>query len=83
VRSRRDVNVVSLEGSNSAKVLVEKSDSNMAIRYALALADEEASSGTAERGNWNPLTVSNIAPYSTFGMAWSNFAQVLKAEPFA
>lgn len=82
-RSRRDLPFVSLENANSAKQLVENSDSEMAIHYAFALAEGEASPRSAETDNWNPPRMSTIAPYSTFGMAWSNFARVLKAEPFA
>ncbi|NWE12492.1 dermonecrotic toxin domain-containing protein [Pseudomonas yamanorum] len=83
VRSRRDVNIVSLEDSKTAKALVEKSDSDMAIKYALALAEGEASTGNVERGFWDPLTISDIEPNSSFGIVWANFTAALKAEPFA
>lgn len=85
-RNRRDLapdpaQPTATEANSSSRTLVTQGDSELALLSANALLEryiaiEEKRALPAQE------TVSNIPPFSTFGLAWSKLSALLTGEPF-
>ncbi|WP_112195430.1 dermonecrotic toxin domain-containing protein [Pseudomonas sp. LG1E9] len=71
----------STETNSSPRTIVTQGDSELALLSANAMLERYIAI-EEKRALPAPETVSNIPPFSTFGLAWSKLSALLTGEPF-